>query len=305
MSRWSETEDQYILECIQDKDDLDYKALVEDHNQKFNKQRTEDTYKARIKKVAKDNNVSLKTNNHWTDEDKTYVENTIQRNPFDIRWEEMAVYLNRSEASIKKMYNELVSAEDHLECCLLNLDEEDIRKCMEEHKHICIKCKRCTYSTPSIWLNEEYCDECHYTYYNNIITERWAKVREYSIEQNKSKCNICNKSATFDNLMGSRFHYDHLDMFDKADSICKMVKNGTDMIDIYKEIDKCQLVCLSCHTVITKVEMLCGFTRIKRQISKDYNETNDVATKDALMKKYSELYNSFMTGAYEQIRATI
>jgi hypothetical protein len=156
-----------------------------------------------------------------------------------------------------------------------------------------------------MWLNDEYCDECHNVDYSNIITERWAKVREYSIERNKSKCNICNKSAQFDNLMGSRFHYDHLDMFDKTDSICKMVRNGTEMDDIYKEIDKCQLVCVSCHTVITKVEMMCGFTRIKRQISKDYNETNDIATKDALMKKYSELYNSFMSGAYEQIRATI
>jgi hypothetical protein len=305
MARWSEAEDQYILECIQDKDEFDYAALVEDHNKKFNKQRTEDTYKARLKKVAKENNVVLKTNNHWTEDDKTYVENTIQRNPFDIKWDEMASHLNRSEASIKKMYNDLVSAEDHLEWCLLNLDVEDIAGCMEEHKRACIRCKRNMYSNPCVWQGNEYCDECHYSMFNDIIVERWVKVREYSVEKGKSKCNICNKIASFDNTIGSRFHYDHLDMFDKSDSICKMVKNGTEMDDIYKEISKCQLLCLSCHTVITKVELMCGFTRIKRQITKEYNETNDALTKDALTKKYSELYNSFMMKAYNQIRASI
>jgi len=56
--------------------------------------------------------------------------------------------------------------------------------------------------------------------------------------------------AYYDNYMANRFHYDHIDMFDKTDSICKMIKDGTDMTAIYEEINKCQLLCISCHIVV-------------------------------------------------------
>ena len=94
-------------------------------------------------------------------------------------------------------------------------------------------------------------------------------------------------------------------MFDKSDSICKMVKIGTSMSDIYQEINKCQLLCVSCHIVVTKVEILCDFNRVKRQVTKEYNETSDETVKESLMKKYSNLYNEFMSSAYKQIRESI
>jgi hypothetical protein len=306
MSRWSEEEDKYILKFIQEvQDDINYSEIVDLHNNRFNTKRTEDTYKVRIRKIAKDNNISLKSNNHWADDEKDYVVNNIQRNPFKINIEEMTTHLKRSEASIKKMYSEIVSAEDHLNCCLLNLDEEDIVTLVNEIKHICVKCNKKIYSTPCQWKELEYCDECYYELYNDIVLYRWNCVRDYSIKTNKNKCNICYKKANFDNSIISKFHYDHIDMFDKEESICKMVRNNTDLDDIYKEIDKCQLLCVSCHTVVTKVEILCGFNRVKRQITKEYNESNDKDNKDILMKKYSKIYNEFMTGAYKLIRASI
>lgn len=255
--------------------------------------------------MAKENNISLKSNNHWTEDEKTYIINTIQRNPFEINMDEMSKHLNRSESSIKKMYSDLVSAEEHLDCCLLNLDGEDIMRLVNEIKNNCVKCNKNIYSLPCIWRGLKYCDECHYESFNSFITQRWIDVREYSIENNKSSCNICNKKTSFDNTLQSRFHYDHLDMFDKIDSICKMVSNGTDLIDIYQEINKCQLLCISCHTVVTKIEVLCGFNRVKRQITKEYNETNDESIKETLMKKYSKLYSEFMSGVYKQIREII
>jgi hypothetical protein len=306
MSRWSEAEDKYILEFIQEvQDDINYSELVESHNKSFNTKRTEDTYKVRVRKIAKDNDIILKSNNHWTEEEKDYVLNIIQRNPFEINMNEMTQKLKRSEASIKKMYNDLVSPEDHMNCCILNLDGEDLIKLLKEIKHICTKCNKNIYSVQCVWSGLEYCDECHYELFNNLIIERWKSVREYSVRNNKSQCNICMKQASFDNSQQSRFHYDHLDMFDKVDSICKMVRNGTELVDIYQEINKCQLLCVSCHTIVTKVEILCGFNRVKRQLTKDYNDTNDETVKETLMKKYSKLYSEFMSGVYKQIREVI
>ena len=68
MTRWSEEEDKYILEIIQElEDDINYSELVTSHNKTFNTKRTEDTYKVRVRKVAKENNVSLKLNNKRQD----------------------------------------------------------------------------------------------------------------------------------------------------------------------------------------------------------------------------------------------
>lgn len=306
MSRWSSEEDKYILEFIQEvQDDINYQELVVSHNKSFNTKRTEETYKVRVRKVAKDNNISLKSNNHWTEQEKEYIINTIQRNPFDINWTEISEHLKRSELSIKTMYNDIVSAKGHLDCCLLNLEEDDIRKLIKSNKHMCSTCKVNMYSNPCIWQGLEYCDECHYKEYNEKVRQLWEQVREYSVQTNRNHCNICNKKATFDNTIASRFHYDHINMFDKSDSICKMVREGVNIDNIYKEIDKCQLLCISCHSVVTKVELMCGFTRIKRQMTKEFNETEDEEKRNKLISEYSELYNKFMSEAYIYIRCSI
>ena len=306
MSRWSQEEDKYILEFIQEvNEDINYSELVKAHNTTFNTKRTEDTYKVRVRKVAKDNNIILKSNNHWTEEEKDYVINNIQRNPFDINWIEIALHLNRSELSIKTMYNDIISAKDHLDCCLLNLDIEDIQKLIESNKHTCVSCKVSMYSNPCIWQGIKYCDECYFKQYSEEAKQLWEQVREYSVQIKKNYCNICNKTATFDNTMANRFHYDHINMFDKSDSICKMVREGSNIEDIYVEIDKCQLLCVSCHSVVTKVEQMCGFTRIKRQMTKEFNETDDEEKRNILINEYSNLYESFMIQAYNYIRSSI
>lgn len=306
MSRWSQEEDKYILEFIQEvQDDINYSDLVKCHNKTFNTKRTEETYKVRVRKVAKENNINLKSNNHWTEDEKAYVINSIQRNPFDINWIEISEHLKRSELSIKTMYNEVVSAKEHLDCCLLNLDEDDIKNLIESNKNNCSTCKVNIYSNPCIWQGLEYCDECYYKQYNEQVKQLWEQVREYSLQTNKNYCNICNKKATFDNTMACRFHYDHINMFNKTDSICKLVREGANIEEIYTEIDKCQLLCISCHSVVTKVEMMCGFTRIKRQISKEFNETEDKEKKDKLIEEYSELYNMYMKKVYNYIRHSI
>ena len=56
MSRWSAEEDKCILECIREvKEDINYSELVEIHNETYGTKRTEDTYRVRVRKIAKEN----------------------------------------------------------------------------------------------------------------------------------------------------------------------------------------------------------------------------------------------------------
>lgn len=306
MSRWLQEEDSRLLDFIQEiKENIDYEVLTETHNNIFNTQRTEETIKNRIKKIAKENNINLKLNNHWTEDEKEYIINTVKLNPVDIKWNDIATYLKRSELSVKTMYYDIVSAREHMECCIVNIDENDIIKLIKYNKHNCSFCNISIYSNPCIWQGFEYCDNCYYEKYNEEIRHLWYLVREYSIKNNKNYCNICNKKATFDNSISSRFHYDHINMFDKSDSICKLVREGANIEDIYNEINKCQLLCVSCHSVVTKVEILCGFNRVKRQMTKEYNETSNEEIKNKLNKEYYDMYNNFMISVYNYIRKSI
>jgi hypothetical protein len=85
MSRWSSEEDLSILETIQLlNEEPKYGELVEYHNNQFNKTRTEITYKARVNKIAKENDIKLTSSTKWSEEDKEYIKKTVQADPFII-----------------------------------------------------------------------------------------------------------------------------------------------------------------------------------------------------------------------------
>lgn len=87
-----------------------------------------------------------------------------------------------------------------------------------------------------------------------------------------------------------------------SSSVCEMVRTGVIITDIYDEIDKCQLLCISCHKIVTKIEHLCGFIRFKRQLVKEYNDSTDVSKKVSLISEYSNIYNKFMSKIYETLK---
>ena len=72
-----------------------------------------------------------------------------------------------------------------------------------------------------------------------------------------------------------------------------MVKSGAPMDDIYREMDKCQLLCISCHKIVTKMEHQCGFVRLKKQME-DTEEKR---------QEYSAIYQRLMTPIYHVISA--
>jgi len=305
MSRWSPEEDLNILETIQLlKEEPKYAELVEYHNKQFNRTRTEQTYKTRVNKIAKENNIIITQNVLWTIEDKEYIKSCVKKNPFEIPWSDIGTHLNRSEDRVKLTYLDYVSAEEHVEICIETIDDMMINNVIEKTKNTCSLCKCISFCNLSIWKENEYCEECYEKTFGEEIKERWSSIHKYSIKHNKISCNICNKQAVFDNKIVSRFHYDHIDMFDKTSSICEMVRTGITILDIYNEIDKCQLICISCHKIITKIEHQCGFIRFKKQMTKDYNESDELI-KQEILKKYSLKYNTFMSKVYSILKISM
>tara|TARA_B110000285_G_C15061140_1_gene582452 strand:+ start:68 stop:373 length:306 start_codon:yes stop_codon:yes gene_type:complete len=92
-------------------------------------------------------------------------------------------------------------------------------------------------------------------------------------------------------------------MFDKNDSVCCMVDRGDDLNDIFSEIDKCQILCVPCHHIVTDIEHKIGFTRIKSNLTKDFNNEKISIEKYSIEKiKYQEIYEIKMKSIYEQLK---
>lgn len=306
MSRWSEEEDADILRSIQELcDDTNYIELLSFHNDKYKTNRTEVAYKARIKKIAKEHGIELSVSSRWKEDEVEYVINKIQKNPFDIEWDEITKHLDRTKESVYRKYNEMVTAEEHLDCCLLNIDNDDVVTLIKELKHTCTYCSVVFYSQPCIWKEKEYCEECHTKLFELNMIEIWEFIRDYSMKQQKDCCNLCKKKMIIDKDNIRRCHYDHINMFNKSNSICTMIHTGIDLETILDEIDMCQLLCISCHNIVTKIEHMCGFVRVKRAILKEYNETNDDMKRGELIKKYSRTYDQFMSSIYSLIKTIV
>jgi hypothetical protein len=101
------------------------------------------------------------------------------------------------------------------------------------------------------------CDNC--THLSRIESPLWKKIQEYCTEHGIISCNFCGKIKE----KGFRFHFDHLSIFDKTDNICSMVNNKNELSDIINEIQKCQLLCIHCHYIVTKIENHYGFIYMK------------------------------------------
>ncbi len=305
MSRWSKEEDDYILKFIQEvEDDINYSELVASHNKSFNTKRTEDTYKVRIRKVAKENNITLKSNNHWTEDEKANLVKLVSDSSLNTDWVSISKIFNRKEQSVRNMYNDIVPADKHIECCMKSISESDIKQVIISLENKCCKCDKSIYNNPMVWGENIYCEECHYELYNNEIINRWKHIAEYSSKTGKDNCNICKKKNNYTQQV-CKFNYDHKNMFEKSDSIYSMNKNGINLDKIYSEIDLCQLLCISCHNIITSIEQKTGFNRIKINMTKEFNKTNDNEKKEMVMKQYSDIYEKYMNNIYEIVKKLI
>jgi hypothetical protein len=124
----------------------------------------------------------------------------------------------------------------------------------------------------------------------------WENIKKYKHIQ----CEICASTQTY---TSERYHYDHLNMFNKDKSVCSMVNEGVNIEEIYAEIDKCQILCLPCHHIVTDIEHKLGFSRIKQTLTRSLNQseiTEEEYNKQTLY--YQKIYEEKMKNIYEELK---
>ncbi len=73
--------------------------------------------------------------------------------------------------------------------------------------------------------------------------------------------------------------------------------------DIYKQIDKCQFICLPCHHMLTDVESKFCFTRVKQNLTRKLNN-DDMSQEEYLLEtvKWDKIYKEKMCDVYLCVR---
>jgi hypothetical protein len=299
MTHWTTEEDNTILCRLEDEaESYNYDLEREKHNARFKTSRTELAYKARVKKIAKDNNISLGRANGWTDKEKEEIIEMIKKNPMDTDWKSLTEKYNCVESTLKLLYNTSVTPMENVEYCMKAFQSENLlEKILSQKQFECSSCHRIQYHQPKKWGSDVFCDECHLTTLKDEIDMRWKQVREYATATKKINCKICDCRVSYNKDTGSRFHFDHINMFEKGDSIYSMVMNGTPIEEIYHEMDLCQAMCISCHAIVTEIERKCGFMRMKNNMTRDMKK-DETQTDDENKQKYDMM----MKPMYEYLR---
>ncbi len=92
-------------------------------------------------------------------------------------------------------------------------------------------------------------------------------------------------------------------MFDKEETVFCMVNRGDEISEIIKELEKCQMLCISCHSVITHVENKYRFTGLKVSLKKQLyfgKITKEEYQSETL--KYNLVYEEKMKEAYDLLK---
>jgi hypothetical protein len=145
--------------------------------------------------------------------------------------------------------------------------------------HKCIDCDM------MVLLNDR-CSPCHKVY----MDAKNKRIMEYVTSKGMNKCNFCGVPRIDDCCTG--FHFDHINMFLKTGTVGLMIGNDTDNNKIMEEIDKCQLLCVSCHSLVTKIEVKNGFIQQKIKLNKGFGNIEELVAD----------YDRVMGPVYEKIK---
>lgn len=219
-------------------------------------------------------------------------QNCLSDKSTDDLFTDLCEVLHITPNTCKSLYNEIpicelidreINVSEYMECLLT-------KPCQQ-----CNKPLRIIHSNSNrIWKGQEICDSCWFTYAEERDAT-WALVKQYR----PIMCVIC---KAIQRNIGERFHYDHINMFDKKDSICSMVNEGIPIEDIYAEIDKCQILCLSCHHIVTDIENKLGFTRLKQHLTRSVNQ-GDLTEEEysTQSNQYQSMYEKKMKDIYHKM----
>ena len=203
----------------------------------------------------------------------------VSINKYNELYNSICVYDLLKNQEIKEVNIDEILNNSKYNCSLCNVEQYNKNissKEWKEHKNICDLC----------W--------CNYEQERNVL---WEKIQDYIKNIN---CNICGIEKKY---IKQRFHFDHLNMFNKTDSIYDMVNKGKDIESIKDELNKCHLLCISCHSVITNIENNLLFLRIKKKINNEFK--NQEITEEEYQLKYNEyniIYKEKMDKVYNILK---
>ncbi len=233
----------------------------------------------------------------WQDE----MIDAIKRNPLEVNWQALSTQYDRTEATLKAMYSKRVSPEEHTDLCVSHfLSEGRLEHLLASKGYNCTSCHLRQYSAPKKWKEDPFCEECHIRHFKEEIEGRWRHLSHYASLAGKDHCTLCHRQAIYNKEIGSRFHFDHINMFEKGESVCMMVMNGTPIEEMEKEIDLCQVVCVSCHSIITEIERNCGFMRLKNNMTREMKKGTSLTNEPNELNK--KRYDEMLLPIYEQLR---
>lgn len=115
--------------------------------------------------------------------------------------------------------------------------KEELDKC----EAVCIKCHRIRTHSRFTKVKSDSGFHCA------------KKIRREIVDEDKLKrefCELCQFKVTKDNTF--LFDYDHIDPTTKVKSISDMGNHLKSISSIKKELEKCRLLCCSCHRLFTR-----------------------------------------------------
>lgn len=195
-----------------------------------------------------------------------------------------------------KQLIQCISNEELIEAYTKNVDDL-VSKITQIYSAGLIQCEECyseSFSEKSvkIWKSKKICSSCNKKH-DSEREEMWSKIYDYTYH-NFKRCYICNKEYRKD----ESFHFDHKNMFIKYESICTMVYCGYELEEIIQELRQCNLLCLSCHCFVTKMETFFPFTKIKSNLTRCLN--NNEIKQDQLEEQYI-YYNKIYSDCIEKM----
>ena len=239
--------------------------------------------------------------NRWTEEVCDQLKKLVyDRSSLKIDWEEIGTVLSHPASACETKYNELVTPEEQVRHNVALPTADSVRALMADSSWECSTCSHTFYNCGRIWRGQKECEPC-FKIHLPEIDAMWARIDLIA----RMTCLFCDRHKS----SGITFNFDHINMFDKGDAICTMVWRGDSYEDIIQEIVKCQVICTSCHAVVTAVERAVGFQKVKIKVTRSENGTSDrVLTEEEISTLYTEmraLYRSSIEPIYAVVRSII
>lgn len=143
---------------------------------------------------------------------------------------------------------------------------------------MCDDCGTCVVGAVKSIEERSLCGLCR-AFHGDLIT---LGMYDHILREVTKPCRFCRRVEVKKN-------FDHVNMFNKSGSVGIMVMRGCCETELLKEIEKCQILCVDCHRIVTAYERRCRFTQRKTEILRSGGRLDVIATE----------YDMIMTPFYE------